>query len=72
MAECELIEKCVFFNDEMANAPTTAEMTKSKYCRRDNSECARYIVFKAIGREKVPPDLFPHQVYRVKDIILKG
>ena len=33
-----------------------------KYCKGDNSGCARYMVFKALGREEVPLDLYPNQV----------
>jgi len=71
MANCELIEKCVFFNDKMGNMPGTAEMYKRKYCREDNSSCARHMVVKAIGREKVPPDLFPNQVDVAKRLLSK-
>ncbi len=47
----------------------TAEKTKDKYCRGDFEKCARYMVFKALGKENVPSDLFPVQVYRVEDIL---
>jgi hypothetical protein len=56
----------------MAHMPDTAAKTKDKYCHGDNTHCARYMVFKALGREKVPADLFPVQVYRVDDIIMYG
>ena len=69
MANCELIEKCLFFNDKMANAPATASMFKKKYCEGDNSNCARHMVVEAIGREKVPSDLFPNQADEAKRII---
>ena len=36
-------------------------MIKKKYCLGDNTECARYIVFKKIGKANVPADLFPNQ-----------
>ncbi|MCW9066464.1 MAG: hypothetical protein OQJ78_09220 [Ignavibacteriaceae bacterium] len=69
MANCELIEKCVFFNDKMGNMPGTAEMFKIKYCKEDNSYCARHMVVKAVGREKVPPNLFPNQTDEAKRLI---
>lgn len=62
MSDCELLKTCIFFNDKMANIPSTVEIFKIKYCRGDNTECARYMVFKALGRERVPQDLFPNQV----------
>jgi hypothetical protein len=72
MGDCELIEKCMFFNDTMANMPGTAASFKRQYCREDSSSCARYRAFKALGREKVPPDLFPNQVDKVDQIIAAG
>jgi hypothetical protein len=53
----------------MENMPATAELYKSKYCRADNSECARYMVLVALGKENVPFDLFPHEVLRAHEII---
>ena len=69
MAGCEMLERCIFFNDKMANMPTTAAIMKKKYCLGDNTKCARYIVCKAKGREAVPPDLTPAQMDRATDIL---
>lgn len=71
MAECQLIEKCVFFNDRMSGMPTTAESMKKRYCLGDNSMCARYMVFAALGRENVPPDLFPSNLEKGHQLIGK-
>lgn len=68
MAPCEMIEKCIFFNDKMANKPGTAEMM-NKYCKGNFAECARYRVCKSLGREKVPGDLFPSQMDRAETLI---
>ena len=46
----------------MSNMPAMVGQFKRKYCRGDNDQCARYRVFKAIGRENVPPTLFPNQM----------
>ncbi len=72
MADCELLEKCIFFADKMENMPKTAEILKNKYCRGDNSQCARHMVFAACGREKVPLYLFPGMVEIAQDIINKN
>ena len=74
MADCELIEKCVFFHERMANMPGTAALTKNQLCKTDNSQCARYMIVQAIGREAVPGDLFPNEIERAQKIIneLKG
>lgn len=72
MSECTLISGCIFFNDKMANRPATAEILKDKYCKGDFDECARMIIVKALGRAKVPADLFPNQTTRVQEIINHG
>ena len=69
MTDCELLEGCAFFNDKMADMPATAELYKDKYCREDNLECARFMVFKALGRENVPLDLFPNMKEKSQEII---
>jgi hypothetical protein len=69
MADCEMLAKCIFFNDKMANMPAMAEMLKKKYCRGDNSACARYVVCKSLGREKVPGDLTPSQLDRAQKLM---
>jgi hypothetical protein len=71
MTKCELTEKCIFFNDRMANMPVTASMYKKTFCIEKPEECARHLVFETLGRDKVPQDLFPNQKERVKDIIGK-
>jgi hypothetical protein len=72
MADCELIEKCLFFNDKMGDKPGMAEMYKKKYCKEDHSNCARHMIVAVMGREKVPPNLFPNQVDDAKRIISAG
>lgn len=69
MANCECLPKCPFFNDKMADKPATANMMKRKYCLGDSSTCARYQVFKKIGGQYVPADLFPTQVERIPKIL---
>ncbi len=69
MADCECLPKCPFFNDKMANKPATAQIMKNTYCLGDSTSCARHQVFKAVGSQFVPADLFPVQVERVSGII---
>lgn len=69
MSECELINGCIFFNDKMANRPATADLLKGIYCKSDPANCARMIIVKALGRTKVPPDLFPNQAALAVEII---
>ena len=69
MADCECLEKCPFFNDKMQNMPAVAEMYKESYCKKDNSSCARYMVFKTLGRDRVPADLYPNNVDLAREIL---
>lgn len=69
MADCELLQTCIFFNDKMKDMPGTASILKGQYCRSDNSTCARFMVFMALGRAKVPQDLFPQQKEKAEKII---
>ena len=69
MADCECIAGCPFFNDRMANAPALAEMMKRKFCQDDWASCARYRVFKAIGKEAVPGNLFPNMMDEARNLI---
>ena len=72
MAECELIQKCIFFNNKMKDMPATADIIKNKFCKNDFISCARYRVAKSLGREKVPADLFPQQAEKADKIIDEG
>ena len=69
MAKCQLIAGCLFFNDKMQNMPAISGIYKKNYCQGDNSNCARFMVFQALGREKVPEDLFPNQRDRAETLI---
>ncbi len=71
MAECEFLARCPFFNDKMANMPSTANLLKNKFCKGDFTKCARYMIAKTLGREKVPPDLFPNEIDKAKKILGK-
>ena len=69
MADCECLPGCLFFNDIMDEMPATADMLKERYCKGDSSQCARYMVFKTLGKDKVPRTLFPHAVEKAEQII---
>lgn len=70
MADCECISTCPFFNGKMAsNMPSVVDNMKARYCKGDSSGCARYMVFKAVGRGSVPTDLVPNQAARAQQII---
>jgi hypothetical protein len=69
MADCELLAGCIFFNDKMKASQAIANLYKQKYCKVDNTTCARYAVFKKLGRPAVPADLFPNMMDRARAII---
>lgn len=69
MAECECLAGCPFFNDKMKDTEGIGAIFKKKYCLGDNSQCARYIVFKALGKANVPPDLYPNMYDRAAKIL---
>jgi len=71
--DCECLSACPFFNNKMQNKPGMAEMFKKKYCNGGEFDnCARYIVRKSLGKEKVPLDLYPNQMDAAKRIISQG
>ena len=69
MAECELLKGCLFFNDKMPNSSGLGAMYKRNYCQGNNTRCARYMVAKSLGREKVPANLYPNMFDRAKQLI---
>lgn len=69
MADCELLATCIFFNDRMAGMPSTAEIFKLRYCRGDSATCARYMVYRKLGRENVPANLFPNETHKAEELL---
>jgi hypothetical protein len=62
MACCDLQPNCYFYNDTLSHLPQRAYFFRDKYCNGDFSECARYIIFKAYGHDKVPRYLCPNDI----------
>lgn len=70
---CEMLVECLFFNDKLENMPAVAGVMKKKFCQgSQQTTCARYMVAKTMGKEKVPADLFPHDSGRAKRILSLG
>ena len=69
MQDCKLVEKCIFFNDKMADMPSMANLFKDRFCHADGEGCARYAVFQVLGRENVPVDLYPNDMQRAESIL---
>lgn len=60
-----------FFNDKMSDESGLGAIYKKKYCLGDNSKCARYIIFKKLGKAYVPADLYPNMTARAMEILHK-
>ena len=71
MSDCECLKGCIFFNDKMKDVGALGSMYKKRYCLGDNSQCARYMIFKKLGKPAVPTDLYPNQQDRAKQLIAK-
>lgn len=71
MQECEYIDNCPFFRGELSEKPVEIEEMKEKYCRRNNLNCARYMVARTLGKEYMPEDLYPHEKEVAYQLIAK-
>ena len=72
MADCELLERCPFFNETMAGMPEHAELFKQLYCHGGNDICARYMILRKLGQDSVPANLFPNEVSRANTVIAEA
>lgn len=57
--QCEYIDDCVFFNDHMDGVSATISLFKRMYCNGNCLNCARHMVAKRMGCNKIPPTLYP-------------
>ena len=69
MQECELIDSCPFYNGQLEGDEEQINLLKEKYCLGTYFNCARFMVFTALGRENMPDKLFPHQKDRAYEAI---
>ena len=69
MADCEVLERCPFFNDVMQSMPDHSELFKQLYCHGGNDICARHMILKKLGQDAVPKNLFPNEVSRANSLI---
>lgn len=72
MGECEFISKCPFFNDELSDKPDTVEEMKAQYCKGNNLNCSRYMIANALGKDYMPPNLYPHEKQRAYLVIAEN
>lgn len=69
MPDCPSLSDCPFYNDLMPKRPAATEMLKSTLCRTNNSQCARWMVGKKLGKSAVPADLYPQQDERARGLV---
>lgn len=69
MADCDMLKGCVFFNDKMPETKGVGALYKQRFCLDDSSKCARYIVAKTLGRDKVPSNLYPNMLEKAEQLI---
>jgi hypothetical protein len=72
MADCELLPRCPFFNDYMADLPAMSEALKLTYCRGNNKRCARFLVYEVMGAAGVPADLLPTEEGRGSELVAQA
>lgn len=72
MADCPNLPTCQFFTGKMERLPAVSGYLKNHFCQGDNSTCARWMVYTALGEGVVPDDLFPNEPKRAYEMILKG
>jgi hypothetical protein len=66
---CECFDKCELFSNSVANLPSTSKSFKDKFCSLDHNACARFMVYKRLGQDSVPTDLFPNERGRAMELI---
>ena len=70
--ECELLWECLFFKNKMSKIDRYLRIVyREEYCQRDYTRCAIYMVAQALGRDKVPTDLYPNMRDRAQKILTK-
>jgi hypothetical protein len=69
MADCESLATCPFFKGKMAIEEEIGKTYRAYYCHGGMAICARYLVLLELGKHSVPPDLYPDQADRAKQII---
>ena len=67
--ECDWLESCPFYNDKMKVQDVVGAILKTKYCKENHDQCARYKVAREAGKQFVPDTLFPNMLDVAETII---
>lgn len=69
MADCQRLQECSLFHDQLKCMPKTAARMKAVYCKGDKTVCARYLL--AAKGTQPPSDLFPNETEWARRILSK-
>lgn len=69
MGNCECLNGCPFFHDKMKDYDGLRKICKEQYCFSTYTDCARYQVYKQLGNDYMPKDLYPNMYERAAKII---
>jgi len=69
MPICELIDSCAFYNRELRISSERQEAYIKRFCKFDQSQCARFKVYKTLGKEKIPSGMLPNQFEMASGLI---
>jgi hypothetical protein len=53
----------------MQHMPAIAAGLKKRFCLNEFETCARYMIFRKLGKPAVPADLYPNQRTRAEGIL---
>jgi hypothetical protein len=70
MDVCECLRDCSYLRENLSSMPTIARLLKEMYCEKDMSQCARYVVYKAVSSEEIGADLSrKHRYEKVMSVL---
>jgi len=66
---CERLTGCPYYGENTPIYNGTGTTYRKTYCEAGKTNCARYMVYAAVGPEFVPLDLYPTMTTRAEQII---
>ncbi len=71
MEPCEYTSICPFYAGTLSGRDDAEEL-KRNYCLANALRCARFIIYQALGPERVPADLYPDEKAKAYEVIAQG
>ncbi len=66
MDQCEFLDICYFAKNVKDNEQ------KEAYCDSNSLRCARFMIYKGVGEDKVPNDLQPNEKMKAYEILAEN